>query len=77
MSSMRILQIAHDHPDWTQGGTEILAHDLARALDARAGVAARFLAASTSLQEPDAPRARCARTGTTSCCRPAPTTASR
>ena len=52
--SMRILQVAHDHPDWTQGGTEILAHDLARALDSRAGVSARFLAASTSLQEPDA-----------------------
>ena len=52
--SMRVLQVAHDHPDWTQGGTEILAHDLARALDARPGVSARFLAASTSLQEPDA-----------------------
>ena len=51
---IRILQVAHDHPDWTPGGTEILAHDLARALDARDGVTARFLAASTSLQEPDA-----------------------
>ena len=54
MSAMRILQVAHDHPDWTPGGTEILAHDLARALDTRAGVSARFLAASTSLQDPSA-----------------------
>ena len=53
MSNMRILQVAHDHPEWTQAGTEILAHDLARALDARDGITARFLAASTSLQEPD------------------------
>lgn len=51
---MRILQIAHDHPEWTPGGAEILAHDLARALDARDGVSARFLAASTGLQRPDA-----------------------
>ena len=36
------------------GGTEILSHDLARALDAREGVSARFLAASTTLHEPDA-----------------------
>ena len=37
MSGMQILQVAHDHPDWTPGGTEIVAHDLARALDARDG----------------------------------------
>lgn len=54
MSTLRILQIAHDHPDWTPGGTEILAHDLARALDRRPGVAARFLAAATTLQRPGA-----------------------
>lgn len=53
MSPIRILQIAHDHPDWTPGGTEILAHDLMRALEARPGVSARFLAASTSLHRPD------------------------
>ena len=41
MSMLSILQIAHDHPDWTPGGTEIVAHDLARALDARAGVQRR------------------------------------
>ena len=54
MSSMRILQVAHDHPDWTQAGTEILAHDLARALDDRPGVSAKYLAASTSLQDAEA-----------------------
>lgn len=53
MSGLRILQIAHDHPDWTRGGTEILAHGLTRALDDRPGVSARFLAASTSLQRPE------------------------
>ncbi|MFT3689193.1 glycosyltransferase [Paenirhodobacter sp.] len=46
---IRILQIAHDHPDFTPGGTEILAHDLARALDARADAQCSFLAASTAL----------------------------
>lgn len=53
MSGLRILQIAHDHPDWTLGGTEILAHGLTRALGERPGVSARFLAASTSLQRPE------------------------
>lgn len=53
MSGLRILQIAHDHPDWTRGGTEILAHGLTRALDDRPGVSARFLAASTALQRPE------------------------
>ncbi len=50
---MRVLHIAHDHPDWTRGGTEILAHGLARALDDRPGVRADFLAASTGLQRPE------------------------
>lgn len=54
MSELRILQVAHDHPDWTPGGTEIVARDLARALAARAGVAARLLVAATALQRPDA-----------------------
>ncbi len=54
MDEMRILQIAHDHPDWTRGGTEIVAHALARAIDARPGTSARFLAAATSLQRPGA-----------------------
>lgn len=49
----RILQIAHDHPDWTAGGTEIVARDLTRALAARPGVSARLLVAATSLQRPD------------------------
>lgn len=53
MNRIRILQIAHDHPDWTAGGTEILAHQLTQALDACDGVSARFLAAATALQRPD------------------------
>ncbi|WP_443212798.1 glycosyltransferase family 4 protein [Rhodobacter sp. NSM] len=53
MAALRILQIVHDHPDWTLGGTEIVAHDLHRAL-VRRGIASHFLAAATSLQRPDA-----------------------
>ena len=52
MSGLSILQIAHDHPDWTPGGTEIVAHDLARALDARADSSCRLLVAATALQRP-------------------------
>lgn len=48
MTGLRVLHVAHDHPDWTPGGTEIVAHDLARAMGAR------LLAASTSLQRPGA-----------------------
>lgn len=51
--TLRILHIAHDHPAHTSGGTEFLAHDLTTALDARDGVDARFLAATTALQRPD------------------------
>jgi glycosyltransferase involved in cell wall biosynthesis len=54
MSELRILQIAHDHPDWTAGGTEIVAHDLARALADRAGVTCRLLVAATEVQRPGA-----------------------
>ncbi|MCE6958580.1 glycosyltransferase family 4 protein [Cereibacter sphaeroides] len=53
MAALRILQIAHDHPDWTTGGTEIVAHDLHRALERR-GLNSTFLAAATSLQRPEA-----------------------
>lgn len=53
MSGITVLQIAHDHPDWTPGGTEIVARDLARGLDARPGVTARLLVAATSLQRPE------------------------
>lgn len=56
--TLRVLQIAHDHPAYTSGGTEFLAHDLTSALEATEGVTARFLAATTSLQRPeDAPGA--------------------
>ena len=51
--TLQVLQIAHDHPAHTSGGTEILAHDLTAALNATGGVSARFLAATTSLQRPD------------------------
>lgn len=54
MSDLRILQIAHDHPEWTTGGTEFVAHGLARAFDALPGVTARFLTAATKLHRPDA-----------------------
>ena len=58
MTGLSILQIAHDHPDWTPGGTAILARDLARALDARPGTRAAFLACATDLTRPgDAPGA--------------------
>lgn len=52
---MKILTICHDHPLITDGGTEHLAYDLSRALNARPGVSARFLAASTALSHPDVP----------------------
>lgn len=51
---MRILTIAHDHPDWTNGGVEIVAAALTRAFAATPGVAARLLVASTAHQRPDA-----------------------
>lgn len=51
--TLQILQIAHDHPAYTSGGTEFLAHDLTMALEESDGVRARFLAATTSLQRPD------------------------
>ncbi len=54
MTGLRVLQIAHDHPLWTSGGTEIVAHDLARALAARDGIASHLLVAATRLQRPDA-----------------------
>lgn len=52
MTGVSILQIVHDHPDWTPGGTEIVAHGLARALGAQGGVRSTYLGASTSLQRP-------------------------
>ena len=48
--TLQVLHIVHDHPAYTSGGTEILAHDLTRALDATPGVRARLLAATTALQ---------------------------
>lgn len=54
MSDLRILQIVHDHPEWTAGGTEFVAQDLARGLESRPGVAARLLTAATRLHRPEA-----------------------
>lgn len=51
--TLRILQISHDHPAYTSGGTEFVAGDLTAALAATDGVQARLLAATTSLQRPD------------------------
>lgn len=51
--TLQVLQIVHDHPGFSSGGTEFLAHDLTRALDATEGVRARLLAATTALQRPD------------------------
>jgi glycosyltransferase involved in cell wall biosynthesis len=54
MTHLRILQIAHDHPEWTTGGTEFVAQDLTRSLGAMPGVTARFLTAATRLHRPEA-----------------------
>jgi glycosyltransferase involved in cell wall biosynthesis len=49
---LNILEIAHDHPSWTTGGTEFVAKDLTDALDSRSDVTARLLVAATRLQRP-------------------------
>lgn len=49
---MNILVICHDHPDYTAGGTEILSHDLCKAL-AVEGADTTFLAATTALNRPE------------------------
>lgn len=54
MSRLTILQVAHDHPDWVAGGSELVARDLTRALDAREGNRARLLVAATALHRPEA-----------------------
>lgn len=53
MAEPRILQIAHDHPAFTSGGTEWVAHDLTRTLERR-DVPVTLLAATTALSRPDA-----------------------
>ncbi len=53
MSDLRILQIVHDHPAFTSGGTEWIAHDLTTELK-RLGTDTTLLAASTSLSRPEA-----------------------
>ncbi len=51
---MKILVVCHDHPDYAAGGTEIMSHDLCAAYNARDGIKARYLAASTALSRPEA-----------------------
>lgn len=53
MSEPRILQVVHDHPAFTSGGTEWIASDLTAGL-LSLGVAATLVAASTSLSRPEA-----------------------
>lgn len=50
MTALRVLQIVHDHPHWTSGGTEHVAKDLSEALNARQDVEAHLLCAATRLQ---------------------------
>jgi glycosyltransferase involved in cell wall biosynthesis len=52
MSEPRILQIVHDHPAFTSGGTEWMAHDLTEALKRR-GLRTTLLAATTALSRPE------------------------
>jgi glycosyltransferase involved in cell wall biosynthesis len=47
--SLRVLVIAHNHPDFHPGGTEIFAHDLFRELKSRRNVEALFLAATNRI----------------------------
>lgn len=54
MSGLRVLEVAHDHPSWTTGGTEFIAKDLTDALALREGISARLMVAATSLQRPGA-----------------------
>lgn len=53
MSDLRILQVVHDHPVFTSGGTEWIAKDLTTGLK-RLGAAVTLVAASTSLSRPEA-----------------------
>jgi len=52
---MRVLVVAHNHPDLHPGGTEIFAHDLFRELRARPGIEALFLAATNRVHREPRP----------------------
>ena len=51
----RVLVVAHNHPDFHPGGTEILAHDLFREYRSRPDVEALFLAATNNLHRGQRP----------------------
>ena len=53
--STRVLIVAHNHPDFHPGGTEIFAHDLFRAYRSRPDVEALFLAATNHLHREQRP----------------------
>ncbi len=53
MAEPRILQVVHDHPAFTSGGTEWIAHDLTRGLR-RLDAEVTLLAATTALSRPEA-----------------------
>ncbi|MDJ1159983.1 glycosyltransferase family 4 protein [Chelatococcus sp. SYSU_G07232] len=52
---MRVLVVAHNHPDFHPGGTEIFAHDLFRSLAAREGGETLFLAATNRIHREPRP----------------------
>lgn len=52
---MRVLVVAHNHPDLHPGGTEIFAHDLFRELRSRPKVEALFLAATNRVHREPRP----------------------
>ncbi|QRM30274.1 glycosyltransferase family 4 protein [Microvirga sp. VF16] len=51
----RVLVVAHNHPDFHPGGTEIFAHDLFREYRSRPDVEALFLAATNNLHRGQRP----------------------
>lgn len=52
---MRILVVAHNHPDLHPGGTEIFSHDLFREFRSRPGVESLFLAATNRVHREPRP----------------------
>ncbi|MEZ0168735.1 glycosyltransferase family 4 protein [Microvirga sp. TS319] len=53
--TMRVLVVAHNHPDFHPGGTEIFAHDLFREYRSRPDVETLFLAATNHLHREQRP----------------------
>lgn len=52
---MRVLVVAHNHPDLHPGGTEIFSHDLFREFRSRPGIEALFLAATNRIHREPRP----------------------